>query len=202
MTALATIADYEAITGTTVASGAETTRVTRLLDLASSAVLAGAHGQLIAQNTTTSLVVQPYEGIAYLPQRPIISITTVVYEGATLTTGTDYRHEPGGNGRPAKLVRRCNGHDASWLCDLTVTYIHGWAEVPGQIIGAVVAMVKSTIDNDGGSEATSETAGPYSESWDNPQQAGFALTESTADMVCALTSVKAPTSVPVGIGAP
>jgi hypothetical protein len=185
VTALATIADYEDITGATVASGDETTRITRLLELNSSAVLAGAHGQLIAQTTNTDLLVQPFEGIAYLPQRPVISITSVVADGVTLTAGTDYRFEAGGNGRPAKLIRRVNGHDSWWTCELTVTYMSGWATIPGQIIGIVVAMTVAQKNNGGAQATTQRTVGPFSSSSDTSesQAPSMALTPSAQDAI-------------------
>lgn len=192
--ALANIADYEAITGTTVAAE-QVDRIERLLDLSSSAVLAGAHGQLIEQTTFTDLVCRPSDGLIYLPQRPVQSITTVAYEGETITAGTGYRVEPGGDGRPALLIRRCDGRDAAWLCDVTVSGVAGWDPIPGQIISMVVAMSSSAVENDGGTAPNQDTAGPFSSSWDDPQPAGDLTIkqQATLDRLCGLRS---PASVP------
>lgn len=197
--ALATIADYEAITGTALDDPSpERTRVERLLALSESAVLAGAHGQLIEQGTITGLVVRPSEGLVYLPQRPCVSVTEVVYEGETLDD-TGFRFEPGGDGRPALLIRRCDGRDSSWLCDVTVTYVYGWDPVPGQIIGMVVAMANSKIVNGAAAPVTAKAVGPFSASVDaadaeTPTFAVSARSQATLDALCGVLS---PTSVRV-----
>jgi len=190
--ALATIADYEAITGITVpdAPSPERTRIELLLELGSSAVLAGAGGQLITQTTNTSVLIQPYEGIGYLPQRPVNSITTVIVEGETLTANTDYRFEPGGYGRPAKLIRRVNGFDSWWTCELTVTYVSGWATIPGQVKAIVVAIAKSAVDNDGGAAPNSIALGGFAQGWDSPQQAGMALSPLDLSTIAQLCGVQ------------
>jgi len=193
---LATTADYTAITGTELPDGSpELARVELLLGYAESAVLAGAHGQLIAATTITDLVVRPYEGLVYLPQRPVRSVITVTYEGVSLTEGTGFRVQAGGDGRPALLIRLCDGRDSSWLCDVTVTYQAGWDPIPGQIIGMCVAMAKSMIDNDGGAGMASDTAGPFSSSWEDAQPSGLGLTQGQQATLDKLCGVRGPASI-------
>jgi len=202
--ALATIADYEAITGTTVPDGDETTRISRLLDLASSAVLAGAHGQTIEATTTATLTVRPYEGIGYLPQRPVTAIATVTVDGVLLTAGTDYRFESGGDGRPAKLIRRVDGRDSYWSChELDLTGVeHGWDPVPGQIIAAVVAMTYSAATNGAQAPTTQITVGPFSRSGDaaEAQSPAMALNPSTQAVLDNLCTVRGFASIQVQPG--
>lgn len=224
MTALATIADYEMITGQSVADGAPTTRVEGLLELASSALLAGAHGQDITSTTHTNVVLRPFEGVAYFPQRPVTAVASVQVRDAegnlsTLTANTDYRFEAGGCGRPAKLIRRRYGRD-DWFgtatvvlgfdpvstseAEVVVTYTAGWDPIPGPIIAATVALVVSTMANGGGQPTTSETAGPFSESYDTAevQSPSMALTPATQKMLDGYCKAQGASSVPMATGAP
>lgn len=196
MVALASIDDYAAVTG---AYPADTARVARLIELASDAVLARAHGQQIISATVTSTV-RPYEGAAYLPQRPVTAIESVVVDGVTLDSDR-YRFEPGGNRRPALLYRRHAGRDVWWDCgELTVTYTAGWDPVPGQIIGVVVAMSKGVSDTGGSAPIIQESTGPFqvSVSAAAVQTPDMALTESAQSIIDALCSVTGPASVAIG----
>ena len=196
MATLASIADYETITGETVpaAPNAQRTRIEGLIALASEAVLAGAHGQLIEQATYTAVTLNTHDGIAYLPQRPVTAIASVVVDGITLAP-TDYRWTPGGFGQPALLIRQVDGLDARWTSRPIATFTAGWSPVHGQIRAAIVSMVVSSMEVGGGSPATqhSETAGPFTvqDSYVGveQQQANLALTASTQavlDRLCGL----------------
>lgn len=213
--ALATIADYEAITGTTVPASPSPirTRIQLLLDMSESAVLAGAHGQLIAEDTYTDETLRPFEGVAYFPQRPVSDVASVAVIEAdgteTALTDDDYRYEPGGNGRQAKLIRRIGGRDAWWsVAELVVTYTAGWDPIPGQLVGMQVAMVIGTMGSGGQPIASShsETAGPFSETdtyeATEIRQANYALTPSDQVILNRLCKVKGHTSVPVAASAP
>jgi hypothetical protein len=199
--ALATIADYEAITGTAVpdAPSPERDRIERLLELGSSAVLAGAYGQNIAEATYADTTLNVSDGYGYFPQRPVSNVATVTCNGATLTAGTDYRWTPGGNRQPAYLIRIENGRDSYWPADaqLAATYTAGWNPVPGQVIAMNVAMASSTIATGGAAPASSrsETLGGHSEAetYDTAEarQANYALTPSdqaTLNRLCGLRS--------------
>lgn len=156
MVALASTDDYEAITGSLETP--DLARVRRLLELASEAVLARAHGQNIVEDTYEDVTLYNSDGRFYFPQRPVTAVASVVVDGVTLTAGTDYRFTSGGDGRAAALIRRVNGRDSSWLChEATVTYTAGWATVPAQIIGAVVATAHGVYN---GSDATLQTVTP------------------------------------------
>jgi hypothetical protein len=193
---LASVADYETVTGVTV--GEDSGRIERLLDLASAAVLAEAHGQLIVATEDTEEIVYPYEGVGRLSQRPVTAVGSVVVDGETLDTD-EYRWTPGGNRRPAYLIRRSNGYDCSWSCrEMTVTYSHGWDPVPAQIIVAVVNMVKGVIDLGGGGEVASKSNGPFSVTFVEGSQVNdlrvAGPVKSTLDRLC---GVPGPASVPV-----
>lgn len=194
--ALATVADYELITGIDVAAGADTTRITSLIALASSAILAGAHGQQIESATVTGEVIRPFEGVGYFLQRPVTAVSSVVVtypSGATttLTANTDYRWTPGGNRRPAMLIRRSAGVDWFFRADetITVTYTAGWSTVPAQITAAVVAMVRAVVVNGADAPRTQTTVGPFTQSIEQTeaQSPTFHLngpTQSLLDELC------------------
>lgn len=196
MTTLASVADYEVVTGVTV--GEDSTRIERLLELASGAVLDEAHGQLIVAGESTETV-RPYEGVGRLSQRPVTDVTSVVVEGVTLTEGDDYRWTPGGDRRPAYLIRVVNGRDAAWWdCELTVVYEHGWTEVPSRIVVAVINMAKGVYDLAGGGEVASKTSGPFSVSFvEGTQTADMRVAGPVKSLLDQLCGIPGPTSVPV-----
>lgn len=139
MTALASTTDYETLTGQHL-DDAEVTRVGDLLEMASEAVLAGAHGQNITSQTYTDATLYVHEGRFLFPQRPVTAVSSVVVDGTTYTTD-DYRWIPGGDGRPAELIYRVSGYDRPWpYHEAVVTYTAGWATVPFPLRAAVVAM--------------------------------------------------------------
>lgn len=198
--ALASITDFEVMTGTPVGTD-KLFRVGELLDMASDAVLAGAHGQTIVQGTTT-MTVYPVEGVAYLPQRPVTAVAAVVADGLTLTAGTQYRFTTGGNRHAARLIRRCDGYDTLWRArELVVTYTHGWPVVPGQIRAAVCAMVKAVMEQEGGPRVTqdSRTVGPStkSRSFDpkDAQSSTMALTGPTKSLLAELCGLRGQGSI-------
>lgn len=194
MAALASIDDWTTITGS---APADPTRVARLLEMASDAVLAGAHGQAIVSAERTATV-RPFDGIAYLPQRPVTEVAEVLDHTATVIDPTGYRWEQGGDRRPARLVRRTNGIDDYWTVPgLTVTYTAGWARVPGQVVAAVVAMVVAAMDTGGGTALIQETAGPFSATVAEAQLANLSLTPSTVALLHQLCGVDGPSSVPI-----
>lgn len=197
MTLLASVADYEAVTGVTV--GEDSGRIERLLALASSAVLAEAHDQEIVAATDTVETIYPYEGVGRFSQRPVTDVTSVVVDGDTLTEDTDYRWTAGGNRRPAYLIARSNGYDVAWTVqEITVTYDHGWSTVPAQIVLAVVNMVKGVVDLGGGPEVSSKTSGPFSVSFvEGTQVTDLRVTGPTKSILDRLCGVYGPTSVPV-----
>ncbi|MGE3835250.1 MAG: hypothetical protein AB7H43_10735 [Acidimicrobiia bacterium] len=160
--ALASTVDYEELLGVTL-EGADVTRVERLLELATQSVLASAHGQLIAEDVTVDLELIPVDGLIVLPQRPVTAVAEVVYQGSVLGA-EDYRWTPGGDGRPAYLIRVVNGFDRGWTHPVTVTYTHGWATTPEQVVAAVVflaAALRRAGDDDGRTVST-ESVGSYS----------------------------------------
>lgn len=216
--ALASIADYEAITGQSLGV-ADSARIERLLVLAESAVLAGAHGQLIVEDTYTDVVMYPVDGVVAFPQRPVTAVAAVEVNGVALVAG-EWRFTAGGNRQQAMLIRRSGGVDVPWTYDVTsidgapvsqapevtVTYTAGWATIPGQIVAIVCSMVKGAVDNDGSAAAASGTdsAGPFTQSRtydaDTVQAPTMALTRSARSVLASLCGVQGGASLPVTVG--
>lgn len=183
--ALVSIDDYETITGQPVDNAAQ---VDALLDIASDAVLAGAHGQNILEDTYEDVTVYNHAGRFQLPQRPVTAVASVTVSGVELDA-SEYRFTPGGDRRPAELIRRVGGFDSTWSTEeATVTYTAGWAAVPGQIKAAVVAMVEGRIAAGGGQVLASETLGGHSETYAAPTQTTDMLvtpsTQKILDRLC------------------
>jgi YD repeat-containing protein len=94
-------------------------------------------GQQFTAGTTTTILSRPRNGIVRLPQRPVTAVTSVV--------------DPNGNpvaytwdGATDRINTASNVLD-SWsfepwhlpLSSITVTYDHGYAEIPDDLIGVV-----------------------------------------------------------------
>lgn len=199
--ALATTTDYQTLTGQTLDDD-ETRRVADLLDMASEVVLANAHGQLIVSDTYTDVTLYGHEGVFLFPQRPVTAVAAVEVDGVTFTSD-DYRWTPGGNGRPAELIKRVSGRDVQWgWHEATVTYTAGWAEVPAQIKAAVVAVVNGVYRGSTDTLYTSTAGGAPMPEYPAPNLNLLAMkvtpaVQAVIDSVC---KVRKPASVAVGRG--
>lgn len=196
MTALATTADYEALTGQTL-DDAELVRVSRLLELASEAVLARAHGQNITPQTYTDATLYGHEGAFLFPQRPVTAVASVEVNGTTYTSD-DYRFTPGGDRRPAQLIRRVSGRDAAWgWHEATVTYTAGWETVPAQIIAATVAVARGAYMGSADTVLTATAAGALVPEYpgSNLNLVAMKLTPAVQAVVDQVCGVRAPSSV-------
>lgn len=208
---LASTDDYEALLGVTL-TDPETARVTRLLEMASSSVLASTYGQTLVEATTTETLRQ-FNGVFWFPQRPVTAVASVEIGGFTIDPA-DYRWTRGGNGRGAKLIRRYtyNGIsvDTSWSrnepdlyrplldyernawftrdTEATATYTHGFADgtVERDLIAtAVVNMASTAMHAQPGQAVTSRSK----------TVASFALAETYAQPVTTSVGMIVPSDV-------
>lgn len=136
MPPFATYSDLETRVGGTALSAADQTRATALLTEASNLVRQAA-GQDIDLTTGDTYVTRGiYNEFLPLPQRPVLAVSSVSYQfiGGELTELDPTDYYVYGNG----LVRRdaassLSGRGSGWFgpeCEVTVTYDHGYAEVP------------------------------------------------------------------------
>ena len=170
MAALATVAQVEARLARDL-TGADETRMARLLDDASAAVR-GYTGQEFTSSTTT-VRVKAKTGVLFLPQRPVTAVTAV--------EDTDNN----------ALSYQWYGDDRIYLWSLTpineweinvplkrmvyvdITYTHGYATVPDDIVAVVCQMAMRAYGVDAtDSGKTSESISNYSYSTGGAAAAG------------------------------
>ena len=168
--AFATEADLEAYTGTTVA----TDRATLLLDAATAAIQTYC-GQTFTQATTTAVMPGSWDSKLELPERPVTAVTTVIIGDTTLTVDTDYVWDGQHmlhRGTKVDGVLSVNGPD--YLIDgwgdwggpgaqVSVTYTHGFATIPGVVKGVCLALAARSLQSPDG--VNSESVGSYSVSY-------------------------------------
>ena len=199
--ALASTDDYETITGQPVDNAAQ---VDALLEIASEAVLAGAHGQNIIETTYEDATLYNSHGVFRFPQRPVSAVASVTVDGVELSTD-DYRFTPGGSRRHAYLIRRVDGFDSTWPdAECVVTYTAGWANVPMVVKAAVVAMAEARIAAAGGQVLAAETLGGHREEFvqASAQTTDMAVPSSTQKILDRMCGVPRDQSVPIVSDAP
>lgn len=188
MTALACVSDVEVRLGRAFTSD-EAARVHVLLEDASALVRRYTR-QDFAPATTSTVVLRESAGVVRLPQRPVTAVTSVVLIGLNgtpdITTvgwgwdGLDVVDVSGWDNAIVNLPEWV--HDRSWLpATYRVTYTHGYAEVPADIVAVVCGMVGRTMSAPTTqSGITSETIGSYSYRTSEPGM-GVTVTLTGAD---------------------
>lgn len=89
----------------------------------------------------------------WLPTLRLTAVALVVDDGDTLTTD-DYRFTRNGS-----LIRQ--GSRYWWRNEVTVTYTHGWTEVPEVVKGVCLAIAGRGYLNPTAAKAQTDTAGPF-----------------------------------------
>ena len=170
MTALACVSDVETRLGRTF-TGDEAGRVAVLLDDAS-ALIQSYTRQSFSPPAPDTIVLRESAGVVRLPKRPVTAVTSVVLVGLNGTPditvvgwgwdGLDVVDVSGWDSVMVNLPEWLN--DRSWLpSTYRVTYTHGYATVPADIVALVCAMVGRTMAApSAASGLTSETIGSYS----------------------------------------
>lgn len=155
--AFATYTDLENRFGITMTS-AERTRAAALIADAQR-LIQDDTGQTIELVSNDSVTLPgAYTASIRLPQRPVVSVASVVLDGSTLTAADDWYVDGDDLVRtgiwPASQNRF--GISGAWgdpSQALVVTYTHGWAAIPGAIKAVCLEMVGRVWVNPG---ATSE----------------------------------------------
>jgi hypothetical protein len=146
----------------------ETTNGTRLLGMASDMVRRYTRQQISQTVNDTIVLPGNWDNVLVLPQRPVTNVSSVLINGAspvyqvwrtvddTLFMGTG-AYQPdfgvllwGGNALwgPAGSNTGPQATGATWQgpsSQITVTYTHGFAEIPGDIVNVVAGMVALAI---------------------------------------------------------
>jgi hypothetical protein len=148
--ALATIADVEARLGRSL-TVAETSKANAYLVDASAMFIQRAIQKFEVNESNVRLF--PKDGVVRLIQRPVIEIISVQdIDGVEI----DYTWD----GRQSL-------YDLGDFRGVTVTYEHGSAEIPADVVAVVAGMVARTlsISPDAAAGVTQQTVGPFSQSY-------------------------------------
>lgn len=177
MTALADTTQLKAVMGRDL-TGGDVERAKVLLDQASAKV--HAYTGLAFTQATTTIRVKVRNGKARLPQWPVTAVTAVTdMDGNTVSfewwSGQTVDCNPTLLNEFEINLRRIS---PKWV---DVTYTHGWAEVPDDVVGVVCDMAAAALDNppEAGS-LTGETVGPFSQQHGSIY-AGVLMTQAMRD---------------------
>ena len=183
--AFATETELESYTGTSVA----TDRATILLDTATAAIQAYTN-QTLSQATTTAILPGTFAEKLVLPERPVTAISLVKIGDTTITADTDYVWDGAHTlyrGTKVDGVLSVNGPDylingwGDWGgpgAQVSVTYTHGFATIPGVVKGVCLALAARTLGSPDG--VNSESVGSYSVSYSRTGGAVSLLDEERA----------------------
>jgi hypothetical protein len=201
--ALATLDDVSAIVGRTLSS-TEQTNGTRLLNMASGMVRRYTR-QTITKVTDDVVTLEGNWGhVLTLPQHPVTAVSSVVFNGGTmpntqwklyqgdlfLGTGS-YMPDYGGSiwggtalWGPAGSNNGPQVAGATWQgpqSTVTVTYTHGYDEVPQDIVNEVAGMVALQLSTEVG--ISSEQIGGYKVQYDRAQTGGMTLNDESKSVL-------------------
>lgn len=145
--------------GTLPASAATT------LEIVSSIVRAEARQSFTRSTSTVRLF--PSSGYVALPQRPVVSVSAVVRDGVALTEGRDF------------TVRHDRLH-VSGSEPVSVTFTHGYASVPGDVLAVVLTAASRVLTNP--SDLRQETVGSMSVTYAS-ETVGASLAPADKDLL-------------------
>lgn len=185
MTALATITDLEATTGRTLVGDTDrVTRINRVLEMAS-AVVRTYTGQLFDLVTGEVVTLRPdRDGRFRLKERPVVSVASVTDSSAVALTNVEFNtdgwllYTAAFSQVPGPLFYL----GAAW--PLTVTYTHGYATIPADVVMVVCSMAGRVVANPAG--IRSEMVGDYSVTYTIPgtgEAIGLALSRPEMDVL-------------------
>jgi hypothetical protein len=148
--ALATIADVEARLGRSL-TVAELSKASAYLEDASALFVQRAVQKFEVAESTVRLF--PKDGIVRLVQRPVIEITEVKDLDGNLIDYTWDGHQ--------------SIYDLGSITPITVTYEHGSANIPADVVAVVAGMVARTlsISPDAAAGVQQQSVGPFSQSY-------------------------------------
>jgi len=179
-TAFATPDELALYTGTTV--GAE--RAQFFLDLASDAIRAAA-GQRLDLVTDDEVTFPGRWGREFvLPERPVVDVTAVAIDGAELAaTAWEFDGRDTLRLVDAAAAFDTDGHGGHFggSCPVTITYSHGWADIPPALRAVCLAVAARALATPDG--VVQESVGGYSVAYS--RVAGVALTPAELDVVAA-----------------
>ena len=155
-------------------------QATLLLELISADIQSAARNRIIA-GTMTAKLAGTWSRDLILPQRPVVSVTSVALNGVTIAAGAYEWNErslirSGGldtvNG-PTGLVPGDGAHWGGPASTIEVVYAYGYSAetVPTMVKSLALRVASRVIDQPGGG-ISQESLGPYSVSYRNTLDAG------------------------------
>ncbi len=151
--------DYFEWTGQASPSGEDEARAETAIQIATGIIRAATRRHLT--RVTDDFVILDGDGTNrfLLPEYPVVGVTTLTDDGATMTT-TDYEWSERG------FVDRLSGVWTRKFQAIHVTYTHGYATLPADISGVCLGLSHRLFDNPGGQTLRQETIGSYSVTYD------------------------------------
>jgi hypothetical protein len=157
--ALATIEQLESYLGTVITGPSAVASATLALDIASDAVEKYIGYSILEVEDDVITVDGTANFVFLLPAYPVTEITAIVEDGILLDTDK-YEYSQFG------IVKRSFGVWTNKLSGISVTYTHGFTDVPLSIVGVVLALAGRI--KDGSSNIKQESIGGYSVTYANP----------------------------------
>lgn len=117
------------------------------------------------QRRQSTLQRMPAEGVVRLPLRPVVSVDAVTREGAALPYVWDSEAE-------RLFVNGCAA--------VSVTFTHGYAQVPGDVVAVVLTAAARVLSNPG--DLRQETVGSLSVTY-AAETIGASLSEADKDLL-------------------
>lgn len=143
-----------------------------VLDTASAIVRAEARQSFTRGTSTVTLYPSSTRGIppqryVDLPQRPVVSVASVVQGGKTLVAETDYKLR-----RDRLYLNGCE--------PVSVTFTHGYTETPGDVLAVVLTAAQRVLSNP--SDLRQETVGSVSVTY-AAETIGVSLSQADKDLL-------------------
>jgi hypothetical protein len=137
--AFATVAELGNYLQTTIAAD-KTDSAQLALDLAT-ALIKSDLGQEVEQGTSTETFAGNDSNVLVLKEIPVTAVTSVVYDGDTLTVDDDYTWTRAG------IITKADGY--YWREEAVVTYTHGYAsgDVPTTMKAVCLSVAARYFDN-------------------------------------------------------
>lgn len=172
MAALATVSELGDWLGITISAGADTSRAQQLLDGMSGLARRHARQTFDLVSGDSVDLRGTFEPVLTLPEQPVVAVNSVTFDGTALTSSQWELLPHGRLFRTGTTVSDRKHHAAgTWggpLYTVTVDYDHGWATIPDDVKGVVLAAAARAWANPNG--ALYESVGSYRIGFSNEQQ--------------------------------
>jgi hypothetical protein len=163
---LAAVEDIEAFLQVEIATAEQILAAERSLTEASAAIRNYCR-QFIEQVDDDEITLDSYGGTKiFLPELPVIDVSEVVEDGETLVAGTDYKLGQHG------ILHRIGKKWAAGIQNIEITYSHGYAIIPDDVIAVCVRAASrgyqaglKSADSEGVLGVASKSLGDFSVSY-------------------------------------